>query len=62
MLTRVGRLEQPRGPALRYITVAFGSLDALTSWADEQMLTGVLDKRDFPVVLHCLLKWATNNQ
>ena len=57
MLARVKRIEAVRAPVLSPIALAFGSFDAFAVWADEQIAFGVLDPRDFPIVLRCLASW-----
>lgn len=54
MLARVKRIEAARAPVLSPIALAFGSFETFAKWADEQMTAGVLDPRDFPIVVHCL--------
>jgi len=60
MLARVRRIEAIRAPTLSPITLAFGSFDAFSDWADEQMAAGVLDPRDFPVIVHCLRRYEVD--
>ena len=57
MLARVRRIEAVRAPALSPIALAFGSFDMFAAWADDEMATGTLDSRDFPIVVLCLKRW-----
>jgi len=60
MFSRVVKLEQARAPVLSPIAIAFGSFDNFTAWVDEQMAAGVLDPRDFPIVVHCLRRYEAD--
>lgn len=60
MLARVRRIEAVRAPALSPITLAFGSFDMFAAWSDGQVADGVLDPRDFPIVVHCLRRWEAD--
>lgn len=40
--------------------LAFGSFDAFAAWSDEQVADGVLDPRDFPIIVHCLRRWEAD--
>jgi len=57
MLARVQRIEAVRAPVLSPIAAAHGSFEAFAAWCDEQMSAGVLDPRDFPVLVLCLRSW-----
>jgi hypothetical protein len=57
MLSRVRRIEALHAPAVSPIAQAFRSFEAFGVWADAQMAAGVLDNRDFPIVVHCLERW-----
>lgn len=57
LATRVHRLEQARTPVMSPCALAFGSFDAFTTWADEGIAAGILDPRDFPVIVHCLRRY-----
>jgi hypothetical protein len=61
MLARVKRIEAVRAPMLSPIALAFGSFDTFTAWAEKQMAAGVLDRGDFPVVVHCLASWERDS-
>lgn len=60
MLARVRRIEAVRAPALSPIALAFGSFDLFAAWSDERVADGVLDSRDFPIVVHCLRRWEAD--
>lgn len=60
MLTRIRRLEQTSVPALSPIAAQFGSFAAFAAWAGEQTAAGVLDARDFPLIVQCLASWERN--
>lgn len=57
MLSRVRRIEALRAPAVSPVAQAFGSFEAFGVWADEQVAAGLLDARDFRIVVHCLERW-----
>lgn len=40
--------------------LAFGSFDAFAAWANDEIATGVLDPRDFPIIVHCLRRWEAD--
>lgn len=56
MLARVRRLEAVRAPSSPFVR-EYGSFEAFTAWAEGQIEQGVLDPRDFPVVILCLRRW-----
>ena len=60
MLSRVQRLEQARAPAISPFARAYGSFDAFVAHCEANMAAGLLDTRDFPVVLHCLRQWESD--
>ncbi len=43
-----------RAPMLSPFALAFGSFDAFAAWSDEQVADGVLDLRDFPIIVRRL--------
>lgn len=56
MLARVRRLEAVRAPASPIVR-EWGSFETFEGWANDQIATGVLDSRDFPIVVICLARW-----
>lgn len=60
MLARVKRIEAARAPVLSPIALAFGSFETHAAFADQQVAAGVLDRLDFPVVVHCLRRWEAD--
>lgn len=60
MLARIRRIEAVRAPMLSPFALAFGSFDAFAAWANDEIATGVLDPRDFPIIVHCLRRWEAD--
>lgn len=50
-------MERRRAPVVSPVVRAFGSFEALAEQCDREVEAGVLDPRDFPVVLQCLARW-----